>query len=395
MVGGIQRPEGGVMTTNLTLDRPPELAVNVVDSAPPPTTFTSLRRDRVADLVRVSALAVVIVWHSTMSLFHRSRSGVLSMPNPIGLYPGMWLLTWVLQVMPLFFVVSGAVNADAWDRHRHRGGSARTFVWHRINRFCGPLMVLATVCAAVEVVARLTGYGPFLARHLVILVPLWTLALLVAYAPLTPLLQRGWDRFGFSLTIGLVGSVVLSDLCRFRGHEAVAGVISTFGVWLVAYQLGWVYRQIVRRGSQACAEVGRNLMMLGLFGLVVTTNVGLYPRSMVATSTDAMSNMLPTTVPIAALALFQCGLLLMLRPRLATWLSGDRVWSRIEWAGGFALPAYLLHMIVVVAMVLAAEGLGVRFSAQPTVMWWLTRPLWFATVVALLVPLLRVARRWM
>ena len=383
------------MTTNLLLERPEDPAAGVAEPAQPPPTFTSLRRDRVADLVRVCALAVVIVWHSTLSLFHRSRSGVLSMPNPIGLYPGMWLLTWVLQVMPLFFVVSGAVNADAWDRHRHRGGSAQTFVRHRINRFWGPVVVLATVCAVVEAVARLTGYGPFLGRHLVILVPLWTLVLLVAYAPLTPLLQRGWERFGFSLTIGLVGSVVLSDLFRFRGHAAVAGVVSTFGVWLIAYQLGWVYRQVVRRGSQACVEVGRNLMMLGLFGLVVTTNIGLYPRSMVATSTDAMSNMLPTTVPIAALALFQCGLLLLLRPRLARWLSSDRVWSRVEWAGGFALPAYLLHMIVVVAMVLAVEGLGFRFSAQPTALWWLTRPLWFATAAVLLAPLMRVARRWM
>ena len=382
------------MNTNLLLERPEGPVDTGAESDQTPTTFASLRRDRVADLVRVCALGVVIVWHSTLSLFHRSRTGVLTMPNPIGLYRGMWLLTWGLQVMPLFFMVSGAVNADAWDRHCRRGGSARGFVWHRINRFCGPLVVLATVCAVVEVAARITGYGPFLARHLVILVPLWTLVLLVAYAPLTPMLQRGWERFGFSFTIGLVGVVVLSDLLRFRAHESVAGAVSTFGVWLIAYQLGWVYREIVRRGSQACADVGRSLMMLGLFGLVVTTNIGLYPRSMVATSTDAISNLLPTTVPIVALALFQCGSLLVLRPRLARWLSGEQVWSRVERAGGYALPAYLLHMIVVVAMVLVAEGLGVTFSAQPTLMWWLTRPLWFAAMLVLLVPLLRFAKRW-
>lgn len=394
MVLGLRCLEGGGMTTNPLLDRPVTPIVTDVEPAQPSTTFMSLRRDRVADLVRVCALAVVIVWHSTLSLFHRSSTGVLTMPNPIGLYSGMWLTTWALQVMPLFFVVSGAVNADAWDRHRLRGGSARGFVWHRVNRFGGPLAVLAMVSATLEAAARLTGYGPFLGRHLVILVPLWTLALLVAYAPLTPLLQWGWERFGFSFTIGLVGAVVLSDLFRFRAHESVAGAVSTFGVWLIAYQLGWVYRQIVRRGSHACVEIGRSLMMLGLFGLVVTTNIGLYPRSMVATSTDAMSNLLPTTVPIVALALFQCGVLLMLRPRLATWLSGERVWNRVERAGGYALPAYLLHMIVVVAMVVVAEGLGVTFSAQLSTMWWLTRPLWLATVAVLLVPLLRVARRF-
>jgi uncharacterized membrane protein YeiB len=107
-----------------------------------------------------------------------------------------------------------------------------------------------------------------------------------------------------------------------------------------------------------------------------------------------MSNLLPTTVPIAALALLQCGLLLMLRPRLESWLAGERIWRRVEWAGRYALPAYLLHMIAVVALVLVAEGCGVHFSGHPTATWWLTRPLWFAAVLVFLTPLLRVAKRW-
>ena len=368
-----------------------------------PTTSTSrlpsfgdLRRDRVADLVRVAALGVVIVWHSTLSLFHRSAAGVLSMPNPIGSYRGMWMITWLLQVMPLFFVVSGAVNADAWDRHRLRGGSASSFSIHRVQRFVAPLAVLVAVCAAVEVLARSLGSGPFMTRHLVILVPLWTLALLVAYAPLTPVLQRAWQRWGVSLTAGLLGVVVISDLVRFRAHSPAADlakVVSTVGVWLVAYHLGWVYRSVVRSGTATCRSVGRTLTTVGIVGLVVTTNIGLYPRSMVATSTDAISNLLPTTVPIAALALFQCGLLLMARPRLATWLEDAAVWRRVEHAGSFALPAYLLHMFVVVAMVIAAEACGVGFSSTPTALWWLTRPLWLAGVVVLLAPLLRGARR--
>ena len=107
------------MTSNQLLDR-----TDRPTAAPsPPTTFAAMRRDRVADLVRVASLGVVIVWHSTLSLFHRSHTGVLGMPNPIGSYHGLWLLTWALQVMPLFFILSGAVNADAWDRHHRRGGS--------------------------------------------------------------------------------------------------------------------------------------------------------------------------------------------------------------------------------------------------------------------------------
>lgn len=385
-----RHPESGGMTTNRLLERANDPTV----AAPSPATFAALRRDRVADLVRVASLGVVIVWHSTLSLFHRSHTGVLGMPNPIGSYPGLWLLTWALQVMPLFFIVSGAVNADAWDRHRRRGGSTSSFTSQRVVRFAGPLGVLAGLCAAAEVVARGCGYGPFLSRHLVILVPLWTLALLVAYAPATPALARAFERWGISTAVGLAGAVVLSDLCRFRFHASIAGTVSTLLVWLLAYQLGWVYRSAVRGGAERCREVGRPLAIIGLVGLVVSTNIGLYPRSMVATSTDAMSNLLPTTVPIAALALLQCGLLLMLRPRLEGWLAGERTWRRVEAAGRYALPAYLLHMIAVVALVLVAEACGVRFTGQPTATWWLTRPLWFAAVLVFLAPLLGGARRF-
>lgn len=377
------------MTTNLLLDRLDDPA----DAAPSPTTFTALRRDRVADLVRVVSLGVVVVWHSSLSLFHRSHTGVLGMPNPIGSYHGLWLVTWALQVMPLFFIVSGSVNANAWDRHNRRGGTAGSFVSQRVTKFIGPLGVLAALCAVAEVIARGSGCGPFLSRHLVILVPLWTLGLLVAYAPATPALARAFERWGITTTVGLVSAVMLSDLCRFRFHVGIAGRVSTLLVWLLAYQLGWVYRSAMRAGAERCREVGRSLTLIGFVGLVVSTNIGLYPRSMVATSTDAMSNLLPTTVPIAALALLQCGLLLTLRPRLEAWLAGERTWRRVETVGAYALPAYLLHMIAVVALVLVAEGLGVHFTGHPTASWWLTRPLWFAAVLVFLAPLLRVAKR--
>lgn len=372
------------MTTRL-LDRRTEAA-----TATAPTV--AIPRDRVADLVRVGALGVVIVWHSTFSLFHRHRDGTLSMPNPIGQYHGLWLLTWVLQVMPLFFIVSGSVNAGSWRRHRAAGGSAASFSTRRLVRFLPSLAALAALCGAAEVGSRLTGHGPLLAHHLVILVPLWTLALLLAATPLTPALDRAWQRYGTTVTVTLVGLAAISDVLRFRGRAGWAGDVSTALVWLLAYQLGWVYRSAIEMRVPKSRALGRNLTLIGLFGLVVTTNLGPYPRSMVATTTDPISNMAPTTMAIAALAVFQCGLLLMLRPRLAQWLSRDHVWNRVEWAGQWALPAYLLHMVAVVVLVLAGEWLGIRFIGEPTAWWWITRPVWLLATVAILVPILRAAR---
>ena len=191
----------------------------------------------------------------------------------------------------------------------------------------------------------------------------------------------------------IVGSAALTDLLRFRGHAGWAGHLSTGLVWLLAYQLGWVYRSGTAMRVPQSRALGRNLTLIGLFGLVVTTNLGPLPRSMVATTTDPISNMAPTTSAIAALAVFQCGLLLSLRPRLAQWLSRDRIWRRVEGAGPWALPAYLLHMIAVVGLVLLAEALGIRFVGEATASWWLTRPIWLGATIAVLVPILRTARR--
>lgn len=306
------------------------------------------------------------------------------------------MLTWVLQVMPLFFIVSGSVNAEAWNRHHQRGGGLTAFVRRRVGRFTAPLAMLVALCAVAELTGRALNGQPFITRHLVILVPLWTLGLLMAYAPATAMLDRAWRRFGTTTTVWLGSIVVLSDLVRFRAGSdlaAVAQTVSTIGVWLVAYQLGWVYRAAVAQGAEATRGTGQVLASVGFVGLVVTTNIDVYPRPMVATTTDSMSNLLPTTVPVMMLALLQCGLLLVFRPRLAAWLDRDQMRGRLDALGGYALPAYLLHMIVVVAMVLALEATGLGLSDVPTVAWWITRPLWLAAVVALMIPMIRASGR--
>ena len=54
-------------------------------------------------------------------------------------------------------------------------------------------------------------------------------------------------------------------------------------------------------------------MLIGFAGLVGLTNMGLYPRSMVGTTSaaDRFSNMGPPTLPIVALLVFQVGLVIV------------------------------------------------------------------------------------
>ena len=59
----------------------------LVDHTPPD-------RDRAIDAMR--AIAIVVVWHTVMSLTYRKASGTFSMPNPLDEIPLGWAATWVL-----------------------------------------------------------------------------------------------------------------------------------------------------------------------------------------------------------------------------------------------------------------------------------------------------------
>ena len=110
------------MRTNVPTVPSPELSVSEMADLTPTT------RDRTVDLLRAGAIAVVVLWHWVFSVTHWTGDSRLTMPNPIGNIPGLWLATWLLQVMPLFFVVGGVANLAAWKAAVRDGVSARTFV---------------------------------------------------------------------------------------------------------------------------------------------------------------------------------------------------------------------------------------------------------------------------
>ena len=97
---------------------------------------------------------------------------------------------------------------------------------------------------------------------------------------------------------------------------------------------------------------------------------------MVAVQGSEVSNMFPTTACIAALATFQLGLVLRFRPRLAAWLQGRRPWRAVVAANGLAMPVFCWHMTAVVAFLGLYEWAGFTLADEPTLGWWLTRPVW-------------------
>ncbi|MGH3910881.1 MAG: acyltransferase family protein, partial [Pseudonocardiaceae bacterium] len=84
------------------------------------------------DATRAAAILVVIAWHWAGSMTHCDADGTLVMPNPIADVPGGWLATWVLQVMPAFFVVGGFANLASWNSALRSGSGSAEFLRRRM-----------------------------------------------------------------------------------------------------------------------------------------------------------------------------------------------------------------------------------------------------------------------
>src|SRR3982751_3653150 len=91
-------------------------------------------RDRYVDALRVGSLVVVILGHWLMGVV--TAGGQIS--NALVASPALRLATWVLQVMPLFFLVGGVAHAHALASLDRRGvtgpGRYATFVSARASR---------------------------------------------------------------------------------------------------------------------------------------------------------------------------------------------------------------------------------------------------------------------
>lgn len=341
----------------------------LVDATPP-------ERDRVVDLLRAGSIAVVVLWHWTFSLTHRTDAGALTMPNPIGDVRLLWLATWLLQVMPVFFLVGGYSNLAGWTAGRRDGRSAGTFLRGRLERLGRPTAALVAVWVVADVVLRATGVTEtsVLRWGVVVFVPLWFLGVYAGVVVLVPLTARLHERAGALMVVALGTAIALVDLGRFRFDLEQLGLLNAALVFTFCHQLGYLWRDgTLRRAGRQGAW---SLVVGGLGALVLLTNLGVYPRSMVAVRGEAVSNMFPTTACIAALAVFQLGVILLVHDRAARWLEQRRVWTVVVMANAVSMTVFTWHMTALVGVVALYESAVGPLASEPSADWWLARPLW-------------------
>jgi fucose 4-O-acetylase-like acetyltransferase len=346
---------------------------------------TPASRNRYVDLVRAVSILVVVVGHWLMAapqlVGDRIAFNQLLSTNSWSHY-----LTWILQVMPLFFLVGGYANAASWRSARGRGESYGAWLRARMRRLVLPVLPLLAVWTVGAYVMFSIGLDPDLIRRgsQAALVPLWFLATYLVVVALTPVTLRAWDRFGWgSLAVAAV-LAGLMDLLSLGFGFLVAGYLNYVFVWGTVHGLGYAW------ADSRLGGVTRRLM-LSAAGLVTTAAlviVGPYPVAMVGLDTQGVTNSQPPKVTLIALALFQTGLFLAVEGPLRRWLARDRVWAPIVMLNGRIMTIYLWHMtamLLVIGGLLLAGGAGLGLEVDSAI-WWLTRPLWLAVLAAITWP---------
>lgn len=350
-------------------------------------------RNRAADFLRAAAILAVVLGHWTAAAPYEDAAGRLTPTHILAVADWTHWLTWVIQVMPVFFIVGGFSNGLTWRAAQRDGVSYAEWLAGRLRRLVGPVLPLLGVWVGIGALAHAGGVPAEMVRigSQMALIPVWFLAVYLGVVVLVPLSHALWVRFRFGSCAGLALAAVLVDVAFFRGQRALGWVNYLF-VWSAVHQLGYAW------GDGELGRLRRTLPLglLGLALLVALTTLGPYPRAMVGVPGDALSNTTPPKITLLALAAAQGGLLLALEPHLRRVLARAVPWTATVLVNGLIMTVYLWHLTAMVLWIGLAHrlgGLGLH-SAPGTGEWWRGRPLWIATLALVLLPLVLLFGRF-
>jgi surface polysaccharide O-acyltransferase-like enzyme len=349
---------------------------------------TPASRNRVVDLLRGAAILVVVLGHWLMAAVYLDPDGEMHRGDLLAISAWTHPLTWMLQVMPVFFIVGGYANALSWRSAQAKGTPYGGWLRARLRRLTIPVLPLMLFWAVVAPVASALGVSGASLRiaSMASLVPTWFLAAYVVIVALAPATLHLWERWGWWSVSVTIAAAALVDVVSIGGDLPWFGFLNYVLVWGAVHQLGYAWVD----GALAGTRRRLTFAGFGFVALALLVTVGPYSISMVGVDGFGINNAYPTRVTLAFLGLFQGGVVLALEPVLRRLASKRGVWIATIFVNARIMTIYLWHLTalgLVVATSLAAGGLGLRIDPN-TSQWWSTRPLWFltlATVTAALV----------
>lgn len=406
-----------------TLTRPPRGRTSLPVSArlDELARATPATRDRYVDFLRAASIVAVVFGHWFISINHLERD-IFSTTSAVGVTSGMWLGTWLFQVMPVFFFVGGFSNLVAYDAFKRRGEPTSAFVRSRLERLLRPSLVFLGFWLVVQVALHLFDVGGPAGIRVVgetrmlrgmyppaatlPFGPLWFLAvylIVVCVAPLTIALHR---RFRWWVPAVMVVGAVVVDVIGFGADVDGLRYLNVVFVLLLPHQLGHFYAdgtfgRLPRKALWAMVAVG-------LGGLVLLTtplfepigrhwfpDVGHYSKSLLGTDVPGeISNAYPPTVCFLLADIWSIGAVMLLRPALSRWLERPGPWKVTIFLNSVIMTLFLWHMTAYFVVLLALWPLGLGREQDSTASWWLLRPVFIGLSTLVLAGIVALVGRF-
>ena len=341
-------------------------------------------RNRYVDFLRAMSMLVVTVGHWLAAAPYFDANGALTSSHILTVVPWTAWLTWILQVMPIFFMVGGYANGISWRAARRDGKSYAAWLEGRLRRLVWPILPLLAVWVAIVAVEYARGVRPELIRYgsQVAFIPIWFLAVYIMIMLLVPVLGAAWTRLGMKAFWTLTAAAVAVDVIYFAGGIRWLGFANYVFVWAAIFLLG--YGWLDERFSD-----GRMLLLYAGFAfvtLLLLVHAAPYPVSMIGIPEDPISNTTPPKAILIPLAVMQAGLLLAVEAPARRWLAGRVVWTTTVAVNANIMTLFIWHLTATTLVVLAAYlagGIGLRLEPGGAEWWWTRLPWLLANAIAL------------
>ncbi len=315
------------------------------------TAGTKSDRDRAVDVGRLAALVVVMFGHCALLLATIDSSG-LRIGNILGEIPALAPVTWIVQVMPLFFLAGGAAGAYGW----HEGTRWGTWLVTRAQRLCRPVFwYLAFWAIALPVTAKILGADSAARLGAECVALLWFLGVYLVTLAFVPALTRMRSGRVVSTVVAVLLAIAAAvDGIRLATGVPMSGAVNFVVVWLIPVAIGVAYaRRLITVPAALAVAVS------ALAAQVMLAVLGPYEVSLVVTGTERMSNVTPPTLLLALQCTWMCCGFVAAAGPVQRWAQRPRVWHVVAVGNGGAMTLYLWHIpaIAIATFVLHAFDL--------------------------------------
>ncbi|KMV15596.1 acyltransferase [Mycolicibacterium conceptionense] len=311
---------------------------------------TPAGRDRAIDVIRIASLVGVVFGHTIMAT-STIRDDVFIWSNLLTESTVFQALTWVFQIMPLFFFAGVAASVQSWNPGSSWGG----WLLKRCTRLYRPvfyyLAFWTVALAGLRFVLPEHVYEPIAGISIQLLWFLGAYVLVLAAVPLLARITTTGQVTG--AIVGTYAFIAAIDAIRINidGYASL-GYLNTV-VWLIPGVFGVAYRRHLLT-SAAALKVG-----LGMLGVnLALLCFGPYELSLVGIETQHLKNMTPPSLLLAGHAIMMCAFAIAAAPAINRWAQRPRVWWLTAIGNSGAMTLYLWHMPLLLGLHLVFDYLG-------------------------------------